>query len=599
MRGLNDNAINGNRLYFGDNLEILRSAVIPDHSVDLIYLDPPFNSKAQYNVLFQSPIDEASSAQAGAFVDTWTWLEEAELSYKEIMEIGGGIAKIVDALKSALGKSDMMAYLVMMAVRLEALRSKLKPDGSLYLHCDPTASHYLKILLDGIFGADGFANEIIWKRTGAHGNARRWGPVHDTILFYTMAPQYKWNKVVQPYEPGYIEEKYRQLDKRGHFQDVSLTGPGLRKGHSGRPWRGYNPTDKGRHWAVPEAIGGEIAGLRDMTSQEKLDALEAVGLIYWGKPRKGSDGFPRLKQYPGKGNPIQDIITDISAINSQAEERLPYRTQKPVALLDRIIRASSDEGDVVLDPFCGCGTTIEAATKAGRTWIGIDVAIHATKVIEARIGDEKQGKYSLQGIPRDFESAKRLAEKNKYQFQWWANYLFNPHAFRERAPKKGADRGIDGELFFPNGPGRPWGRMLTSVKGGDNVGPAMVREFAGTLDTEKAEMGLFICLHRATVEMQVAATRAGFAATVHGNIPKLQIVAIEDFFKGKLPKLPPLEHLPSAAFSTPKRRPSISLRLSDPDQREMQFTIPGGKATKGGDGRVLAFNPKTVGTSAG
>jgi site-specific DNA-methyltransferase (adenine-specific) len=277
---------------------------------------------------------------------------------------------------------------------------------------------------------------------------------------------------------------------------------------------------------------------------------------------------------PGKS--LQSVWTDVPRISNTSAERLGYPTQKPLALLERIIRASTDEGGVVLDPFCGCGTTIEAAQRLNRQWIGIDIAVHSIKVIEARLRENFGDvvRYTEEGIPKDFESAARLASQNKYQFQWWANYLFNPHTLREQ--KKGKDRGVDGELFFPNGPGKPWGRMLTSVKGGENVGPAMVRDFAGALAREKADMGLFICLHRPTREMIKEAAAAGIASTIHGRIPKLQIVAIEDWFENKLPQLPPLEHLPSAALSTSRRRLPETAR-PNPDQPELPLSFVGGK----------------------
>lgn len=578
MRASNDDSNSGNRLFFGDNLEILRSDSIPDRSIDLIYLDPPFNSQAQYNVLFQSPRDDVTSAQAGAFLDTWTWGKEADISYDEVMRLGGGIAKFIDALRAALGKSDMMAYLVMMAVRLAALREKLKPTGSLYLHCDPTASHYLKVVLDGIFGPSRFANEIIWHRSMPKSlMVKRLPTNHDTILLY--APQDRvWNEdaMFQPYDmenlPAKTVEKYSGVDPDGrHYQLTSLINP-----NQDRPNLRYEFLGVTRVWRW---------------TRDRMERAHADGMVV----QPGPGRVPRYKRFldEQRGLPLSDVWTDIPPLNSQARERVGWPTQKPTALLDRIIRLSSREGQTVLDPFCGCGTTIEAAKNTGRQWIGIDIAIHATKVIEARIGNEAAGNYKLEGIPRDFASAVRLAETNKYQFQWWANYLFNPHSFREQKVKKGADRGIDGELFFPNGPGRPWGRMLTSVKGGENVGPAMVREFAGTLDTEKAEMGLFICLRKPTREMERAAA-IGLAKTVHGDIPKLQIVSIEEFYQGSMPSLPPLEHLPSAAFSTTKRRPSISSRVADPDQRELQFVFSGGKQPKAGKGRILALNPSMV-----
>lgn len=584
-----------NELHFGDNLEVLTSSEIHDESVDLIYLDPPFNSQSQYNVLFRSPKDD-SSAQAGAFLDTWTWGEEAELSYKEIMTLGGGTARFIDALRSALKESDMMAYLVMMAIRLVVLRQKLKPTGSLYLHCDPTASHYLKILLDGIFGYRNFQSEIIWKRTGSHGGSKRWGPVHDTILFYTASDKYIWNRVFQDYEATYLDKFYRFNDERGRYRLVTLTGAGTRTGDSGKPWRGIDPTTSGRHWAVPtRALEAAYPNrnLSELATQEKLDLLDQAELIYW--PPRGI--VPQQKRYSDEnsGVLVQDIITDIGPISSHASERLGYPTQKPVALLDRIIRASSNEGGVVLDPFCGCGTTIEAAQRSGRQWIGIDIAIHAIKVIEARLTEQfgKNVTYKIEGIPKDFESAIKLAEEDKYQFQWWANYLFNPHALREQ--KKGGDRGVDGELFFQNGPGRPWGRMLTSVKGGDLVNPAMVREFAGVLRRENAQMGLFICLYKPTREMAREAAAAGIADTVHGNIPKLQIVAIEDWFANRRPMLPPLEHLPFAAFSPGRRRSSIT-KMFDPDQPQLPLSFIGDKGKKSD---VIHLNRGMIRTGTG
>lgn len=581
-----------NKLYFGDNLEVLRE-YIPDASVDLIYLDPPFNSQAGYNVLFRTPKDDADSAQAQAFRDAWTWLEDAQESYLELMRLGGGTARFIDALKGALKESDMMAYLVMMAIRLRELHRKLKVDGSLYLHCDPTASHYLKVVLDGVFGPECFRNEIIWKRTSAHSAALRWGDVHDCILFYTKSDKYVWNKIVTDYDEAY-KARYKNVDEQGRqWADDNLTGPGTRGGDSGAPWKGFNPTDKGVHWkvsskAVAELIGEDAAG--HLTTREKLDILDKHGLIHW--PRSG--GFPRFKRVLGKGLPLQDMILDIPPLNSQAQERTGYPTQKPLTLLDRIIQASSKPGQVVLDPFCGCGTTVEAAERAGRRWIGIDVAVHAVKVIEGRLAElaEQRGKsvsYDIELLPRDFASAVKLAEKDKYQFQWWANYLFNPHALRERG-KKGPDRGIDGELFFPNGPGRPWGRMLTSVKGG-KVELDDIRAFAHVLDVEKAEMGLFICLNKPTEKMRSEAIREGYADVVHGDMPKLQIVSIEEWFKGvNPPTLPPLEHLPSAAFSRRRRRPS-PLPRPDVEQPELPFMFTSGKADKG---TVRHFNPVMV-----
>jgi len=535
-----------NRLWFGDNLTILREE-IHDASVDLVYLDPPFNSQANYNVLFRTPEDDAASAQVEAFRDTWTWGPEAEWAFEEIMHTGGGVTSIIHALRSALGESDMMAYLVMMAQRLHELRRVLKPTGSLYLHCDPTASHYLKIILDGIFGPRLFRSEIVWKRTGAHSAAKRWGDIHDTVLFYTVTGDFTWHTVYTPYDHAYVE-RFKNVDPDGRrWADDNLTAPGIRNGHSGSPWKTFDPTGKGLHWKISNKAVADILGdapPKEMTTIQKLDLLDGHGLIHW--PRSG--GFPRFKRILGKGMPQQDIISDIPPLNSQAQERLGYPTQKPVALLDRIIRASSNPDEVVLDPFCGCGTTVAAAQAAGRQWIGIDVAYHAIRVIEDRLAEmPDKVQYDLGGIPRDFPSAVRLAERDKYQFQWWANYLVGVQALKEI--RKGPDRGIDGEMFFMNGP-RGWGRVLTSVKGGQHVGAKDVREFKAVISRENAEMGLFICLRDPTREMRSEAASFGFVDTAHGHLPKLQIVSIERWFAGDRPVLPSLGHLSRDYFRT-------------------------------------------------
>jgi site-specific DNA-methyltransferase (adenine-specific) len=576
----------GNRLYFGDNLDVLREYVADD-SVDLVYLDPPFNSQAHYNLLFDRQDDEDASAQAGAFKDTWTWGDEAEWSYQELMKSGGEPARFVAALRTALKDSPTMAYLSMMAIRLVELHSKLKPSGSLYLHCDPSASHYLKVILDGIFGTENFLNEVIWKRTSSHNSAKRYGPSHDSILFYAKSDQFVWNAQYEPYDQQYIDAFFTHTDEQGRrWCRTDLTGPGTRKGDSGLPWRHFNPTERGRHWQPPSYFYDKYAALTgdNLANYElikRLDKLDEAGLIHWPKKAGGAPRGKRLLE-DAKGAPLQDVWTDIRAIHNMADERIGYPTQKPLALMDRIISASTNPDAVILDPFCGCGTTIESAERSKRRWIGIDVAVHAIKVIEARLGDlaEKTHlpvSYTTEGMPRDFASAVKLAQKDKYQFQWWANYLFNPHALREQ--KKGADRGVDGELFFPNGPGRPWGRMLTSVKGGEQVGPAMVRDFARVLERERAQLGLFICLHPPTKEMTREATSVGPADVVHGYIPRLQIVAIEEWFKGKMPLLPPLEHLPSAAFSG-RRRPAKVGKVADPDQPELPLSFKGGKEVK-------------------
>lgn len=518
-----------NALYYGDNLDVLRESIASE-SVDLIYLDPPFNSNANYNVLFRSSAGTGSRAQIEAFEDTWHWGQEAESAFDGVMRSGNtSAADLLRAMRSFLGENDVMAYLAMMAVRLLELHRVLRSTGSLYLHCDPTASHYLKLLLDAVFGPTNFRNEVIWKRTGSHGSAKRWGPVHDTVLFYTASETYTWNRLFQPYESGYVEDKYRLRDARGLFQDVSLTGPGVRRGDSGLPWKTNNPTLKGRHWAIP---GGLINGLEEATSQEKLDALEAANLLYF--PKNGG-GFPRLKQYVGAGLPIQDVVTDISAVNSQAQERLGYPTQKPVEFLERILKASSNPGDIILDPFCGCGTTIHAAQKLGRPWIGIDVTHLAIGLIERRLKDAFPAiAFDVHGTPQDMDGARDLARRDKYQFQWWAVSLIDAQPYGGK--KKGADGGIDGLIYFRSDV-KTTERAVVSVKGG-GVSVPMVRDLKGVLDREKAPIGVFLTLEQPTRPMEKEAASAGFYTLGERQYPRLQIITIEQALNGVKPAIP-------------------------------------------------------------
>ena len=364
-------------IWTGDNLDILRG--LNSASVDLIYLDPPFNSNRNY----AAPV--GSTAAGAAFKDTWT-LSDLDVAWMGLIaDAQPAMYQVLQTAGLTHGKG-MQSYLCMMAVRLLEMRRVLKDTGSIYLHCDPTAGHYLKLLTDTVFGSDKFKNEIVWKRTGSHGGSKRWGPVHDTILFYSASDDYLWNRVYQEYEADYLERHYRLEDENGRYQLVSLTGAGTRSGKSGQPWRGVDPTGSGRHWAVPntalQAAYPEM-NLGPLSTQEKLDLLDQAGLVYW--PERGS--VPRQKRYADEsvGVPIQDIVTDIAPIGAQARERIGYPTQKPLALLERIIKASSNERDVVLDPFCGCATACVAAENLGRRWIGIDISLKAVELVNMRL----------------------------------------------------------------------------------------------------------------------------------------------------------------------------------------------------------------------
>lgn len=514
-----------NRLFYGDNLDVLREH-IRDESVDLIYLDPPFNSQATYNILFRTPTGENSKAQIEAFEDTWDWNDGTEQAFDEVMTSGNtAAAEMLRAMRSFMNESNLMAYLTMMTIRLIELHRVLKSTGSLYLHCDPTASHYLKIMLDAIFGAACYQNEITWKRrvgfSSAVHESRRFGVCTDIILFYTKSDAATFNPQYNRDDPDYqryIEERFTSIDENGRrFQPTSLVNPAPRPNLT-YEYKGYQPPANG--W---------------MISREKMEQWDKEGKIYFPK---NPNGRLRRKSYADelRGMPIQNLWLDIPELNSRAGERLGYPTQKPVALLERIIAASSNEGDVVLDPFCGCGTAVHAAQKLGRQWTGIDITHLAISLIEKRLKDAFPGiVFETHGTPKDFEGAMALAERDKYQFQWWAVSLVDAVPFGGK--KKGADGGIDGFIYFkPDG--RTTEKAIVSVKGGLNVSVAMIRDLAHVVEREKAKVGVFITLAEPTGPMKLEARKAGFYKTEYGNYPKIQILKIEDLMEGAKPLLP-------------------------------------------------------------
>jgi site-specific DNA-methyltransferase (adenine-specific) len=507
-----------NVLYYGDNLEILRK-YIPDNSVDLIYLDPPFNSKATYNVLYKEQTGEPSQAQITAFEDTWHWGLESEKALQDIFEspvAPPAVKDFMSVMPKFLGKkTDMAAYLAMMCVRLLELKRVLNDTGSIYLHCDPTASHYLKILMDAIFGSLSFRNEIIWKRTSAHSDSGNFGNAHDVILNYSKTDQFTHNKQYQPYNEDYVESHYRFKDEKGRLYRTSdLTAKGLSGGGYTYEWHGV----KGL-WRCPI---------------ERMAEWDSKGRIRYTK--SGTAEYIRyLDEMPGM--PAQDVWNDISPINSQARERLGYPTQKPETLLERIIKSSSNEGDIVLDPFCGCGTALVVAHKLNRKWIGIDITHLAISTMKWRL--EKMFpniQYKVIGEPKDLESAKELANQNKYQFQWWAVSLVGGQPYGDK--KKGADTGIDGYLYFMDEKNKVK-KAIIQVKAG-NVSVSQVRDLIGVVQRERAEMGVFLCLETATKPMQIEADSQGFYKSPLGkDYPKIQIFTIEQLLSGKKPDIPP------------------------------------------------------------
>lgn len=521
-----------NTLFYGDNLKVLRDH-IKDESVDLIYLDPPFNSNRSYNVLFKDESGASSDAQITAFDDSWHWGDTAQETYEELVRSApGDVGTMIGALRQFIGTNQMMAYLVMMAARLVELHRVLKPSGSLYLHCDPTASHYLKILLDTIFGPQNFRNEIIWKRSHGHNSANRYGSNHDSILFYSKTEVMKWNQVYQNYDQDYLDKHYSHVDKDGRrYKHENPTGAGISNGVTGQPWRGINPTSKGRHWA---------------RTPDELEILDSKGLIYW-PANKGA--WPYIIKYLDEmsGVPAQEIWSDIDPINMIALERLGYPTQKPLDLLERIIQASSNPGDIVLDPFSGCGTCIAAAQKLGRQWVGIDITHLAIAMHKSRLKDmynlEPGKDYKVVGEPEDLQGARQLAQDDRYQFQWWALSLIEarPQGGSDggKTGKKGSDRGIDGVINFLDDRKGGVNRAIIQVKSG-KVNSGAVRDLKGTIEREGAAVGILITLEPSTREMDIEAATAG---KYHSEIwdrdyPRIQILSVEQLLGGAEIKLP-------------------------------------------------------------
>ncbi len=555
-----------NTLYFGDNLHVLRKYV-KDESVDLIYLDPPFNSQASYNVLFKGPVGKQASAQITAFDDTWHWGPAAELAYDEVRERSPKLWEILRSLRSFLGTNDVMAYITMMAVRIVELHRVLKPTGSLYLHCDPTASHYLKIVLDGIFSLPNYRNEIIWLRSknpkGSQHKNSKWGAATDTLLFYakSSAAVLRADAAKTPTSEAELEKRYPNVDKHGRWAD----GPIMRSESMGaRPnlvyeYKGFTP---GR------------AGWR--CNRDKLEAIDAAGNLYWT-----SEGRPRRKIRPDiqEMDPISNCWTDIAPINSQAQERLGYPTQKPVALLKRIISASSGPGDVVLDPFCGCGTTIHAAHELKRNWIGIDVTHLAIQIIEDRIHRHfPAAQFKVLGRPEDVASARDLADRDKYQFQFWAVSAVGGQP--RDGERKGKDAGVDGVIYFKKSAKRD-GMAVVSVKAGHHASPSMIRELHGTIAQEGADAGIFICLEKPTRDMQSAAASAGFVDLAGQKVQRIQIVTVDALFSGKRPvDLPPTYTTSTVIEAVKRASPKVPRKVNPEDLRRqphMKLPLPGGK----------------------
>jgi DNA modification methylase len=533
-----------NVLYYGDNLDVLKRHVA-DESVDLVYLDPPFNSNANYNVLFAEKDGTRAASQIRAFEDTWTWDQEDEAAYADLVTAGGKVADCVQAFRTFLGPCDMLAYLVMMAPRLVELRRVMKPTASIYLHCDPTASHYLKLLMDAVFRPEMLGNEIIWQRTNAKGLAfTRFARNHDVILRYTRTEHAVWHSLYTEHDPAYVEGFYRFYDNDGRrYRLADLTNP-----NKNRPNLTYEFLGVTRVWRW---------------TKERMLAAHKNGLVVQTKP--GS--VPQLKRYldEQEGNPVGDVWVDIKPVQAQATEKLGYPTQKPIALLERIIQASSNEGDVVLDPFCGCGTTVHAAQKLGRKWIGIDVTHLAIMLMKERLRDAfgKDAKFTVMGEPTSLPDAAALAESDPYQFQWWALGLVGARPVEQ---KKGADKGIDGKLVFQGDEPGKFESVLFSVKAG-KTGHAHVRDLRGVLDREKAAIGVLISMEEPTGPMKTEAATAGFweSAVWDKRYARIQLLTIKELLAGATVEMPPQRQADKRTF----KKAAVEAKGAKVVQREL------------------------------
>lgn len=511
-----------NKLYYGDNLNILRE-YIADEIVDLIYLDPPFNSQATYNVLFKERNGSKSAAQIKAFKDTWSWNIEAEKTYHEIVTKGPKkLADLMQALRAFIVPkgygNDMLAYLTMMAIRLIELHRVLKPTGSIYLHCDPTASHYLKLIMDAVFGYKNYLNEIAWCYKEREIAKRYWNKKHDILLFYCKEQKNKqrvfnWIEATLHYSPGTIK-KYNLIDEN---------------------WRKYQIRGKGGSYIGKQQLDPQIEKEHpEWTYRDYLDEKKGIPPRDWLAPAMGNLNCPKCGE-------IFSEPYKYAWLNRAATERLGYPTQKPESLLDLLIRVSSKKGDLVLDPFCGCGTTMAVAERLNRCWIGIDITHIAITLIKHRLDNTfgpELSPYKVIGDPKDLASAKALAKQDPYQFEWWAFGLIDARPADKQ--RKGADAGIDGYIYFFDDNTNKAKGIIVQVKSG-HVTVSQIRDLKGVMKREGAQIGAFITLKEPTTPMIKEAATAGFYEPkyfTNRKFPRIQILTIEELLGGAVLQFP-------------------------------------------------------------
>ena len=548
-------------LIYGENLEVLQR-FIADESVDLIYLDPPFNKNKAYSLIFKDESGQTSDAQLATFEDYWHWGPTPERHYAYLTNgalhagrVPHSVSALVGALHSSIRPSPMLAYLVEMATRVVELHRVLRRTGTLYLHCDPTASHYLKLLLDAVFGPERFLGEIVWKRTTTHSDAKRWSPDADRLLVYAKSDAFTFHPAFAAHDPGYVERDYRFREPDGRVYRLHDIGSPNPRPNLMYEWKGHRPPAKG--WRF---------------SRETMERLDREGRIWYPDSK---DKRPKVKRYLADmpGMRIGSVWTDLPNVHPWSKERLGYPTQKPLALLERIVTASSNEGDVVLDPFCGCGTAIEAAIATGRHWIGIDNSNLAVQVITSRMQTLRVD-LSVFDWPTETDGVARMVEApgGRHRFEAWGLTRLNAQPVRELGGR-GADQGIDGRIAFtlPNGRVET---IIVSIKSG-HVGSPALRDLKGTVERERAAMGLLFTLQESTEPMRKEAVTAGFYRMPGGaTYPRIVILTVRDLLEGRMPDLPSRhgvqvgiwQQLPTASRAVhlrPARKPTAGARVAD------------------------------------